>query len=714
MSMIRLLLFVCPLVTWCAQAQMMGGSCAGMNMMQIRAIIMQAITKARASLASEKQLNEYFSMTGHDEAMNPTPYMPKTYHQHYAAFSHLNLPASVQVDSGYIVQFATKFISNALGVSPDELYQCPGVPQIWHELISPFCIRRDAICDASAKYRTIDGSCNNLQNPLWGRSNRPHLRFLKPKYMDDIGLPRQTGVTGEYLPSARTVSNVVHNQDPCCPLKERDLSLYVMQWGQMIDHDLTDTAIARGANDATVICCNLTKDVLMQRSECFPISIDAGDQRFQEPCMNFVRSIAGHSDSCDIGRRDQLNQATSFLDASYLYGHNDEDAGKIRSFQNGKLKMTDTGLFPAGLEDQTHCELQSQGDYCMKSGDFRIHVMPGLTAQQVMFLREHNRVASILQKMNPTMCDEDLYQEARKIVIAEYQHITYSQWLPHVIGDKLTMQMGLAPLPMGHNNVYDPSVDPSISNVFGAAAFRFGHTLLQNTVLFMKATGMHVRNEMAFNRPAMVFSDSAMGCTYVGLGLSLHPSSKADEKIVDSVRNNLFLDMNGRSFDLISLNIQRGRDHGIAGYNDWRKYCGLPFAMHFGTQAGGLVHHSPENAHKLYSIYRHPDDIDIFTGGISETPVEGGVIGPLFSCIIGQQFYNLKYGDRFYYENNGATTGFNANQLNSVKKMTLAKLMCLHFHIPHVQMNPFRMPGQMNPMVNCNMLDDIDFSLWQM
>lgn len=192
--------------------------------------------------------------------------------------------------------------------------------------------------------------------------------------------------------------------------------------------------------------------------------------------------------------------------------------------------------------------------------------MPGLTAQQVMFLREHNRVADMLQKMNPNMCDEDIYQEARKIVIAEYQHITFAHWLPHVIGERLTMQMGLAPMPMGHNAVYDQTVDPTISNVFGAAAFRFGHTLLQNTVLFMKDQGMQIRNEMAFNRPAMVFSDRAMGCTYVGLGLSLHPSSKADEKIVDSVRNNLFLDMNGRSFDLISLNIQRGRDHGIPGY----------------------------------------------------------------------------------------------------------------------------------------------------
>lgn len=88
----------------------------------------------------------------------------------------------------------------------------------------------------------------------------------------------------------------------------------------------------------------------------------------------------------------------------------------------------------------------------------------------------------------------------------ELQHITYSQWLPHVIGERLTMQMGLAPAPKGHNPVYDPNTDPSVSNVFGAVAFRFGHTLLQNTVLFMKDQGMHIRNEMAFNRPGMIFT----------------------------------------------------------------------------------------------------------------------------------------------------------------------------------------------------------------
>ena len=143
------------------------------------------------------------------------------------------------------------------------------------------------------------------------------------------------------------------------------------------------------------------------------------------------------------------------------------------------------------------------------SGDFRIHVMPGLTAMQVLFLREHNRIAGILQMLNPSWCDEDIYQETRKIIIGTYQHITFAHWLPRVIGPAYAMRMGLVPSPSGYSESYDPLVDPTISNVFGVSAFRFGHTLLQNTVLFMKERGQMIRNEMAFNRPGMIFSDQS-------------------------------------------------------------------------------------------------------------------------------------------------------------------------------------------------------------
>ena len=61
----------------------------------------------------------------------------------------------------------------------------------------------------------------------------------------------------------------------------------------------------------------------------------------------------------------------------------------------------------------------------------------------------------------------------------------------------------------------------------------------------------------------------------------------------------------------------------------------------------------------IFLYYRHPNDIDIFAGGMSEIPVEGGVLGPLFACLVGHQFQNLKRGDRFYYENSDENTGFN-------------------------------------------------------
>ncbi len=49
-------------------------------------------------------------------------------------------------------------------------------------------------------------------------------------------------------------------------------------------------------------------------------------------------------------------------------------------------------------------------------------------------------------------------------------------------------------------------------------------------------------------------------------------------------------------------------------------------------------------------VYAHVDDIDVFSGGLAERPVVGGLVGPTFACIIGQQFLNLRRGDRFWYE----------------------------------------------------------------
>ncbi|KAK3106088.1 hypothetical protein FSP39_012550, partial [Pinctada imbricata] len=102
--------------------------------------------------------------------------------------------------------------------------------------------------------------------------------------------------------------------------------------------------------------------------------------------------------------------------------------------------------------------------------------------------------------------------------------------------------------------------------------------------------------------------------------------------------------------------IQRGRDHGLPPYNKWRQYCGLPPAKHFKSTYGGLTNHRPDVASMLAKIYNDVDDIELYVGGVSEEHAPSSAVGPTFACIIARQFYDLKYGDRFWYEKSGIFT----------------------------------------------------------
>jgi hypothetical protein len=120
---------------------------------------------------------------------------------------------------------------------------------------------------------------------------------------------------------------------------------------------------------------------------------------------------------------------------------------------------------------------------CFEAGEDRTSENIALISIQTLFLRDHNRVASQLAIVNPTWSDETLYQEARRIVIAELQHITFNEYLP-VLDYKLFNSLKPYRSGSGYYRGYDSTINTALYNEFAAAAFRFGHSLINYSFNF--------------------------------------------------------------------------------------------------------------------------------------------------------------------------------------------------------------------------------------
>lgn len=132
-----------------------------------------------------------------------------------------------------------------------------------------------------------------------------------------------------------------------------------------------------------------------------------------------------------------MNQATHFLDGSHIYGATVSKANALREFVGGRLLTSDKdgrAFLPHASNAKQLCQVNSDKTDCYKAGDTRVNMHPHLTAMHTFWTREHNRIAEVLEDLNPHWDDERIYQEARGIVVAEIQHITYQYWLPLVIG----------------------------------------------------------------------------------------------------------------------------------------------------------------------------------------------------------------------------------------------------------------------------------------
>jgi hypothetical protein len=484
--------------------------------------------------------------------------------------------------------------------------------------------------------RSMDGSGNNPAHPDWGRAGSTFLRRTTVAYENGSDSP-----AGGNRESARAISNAVATADRPIP-NARGASDIFWQWGQFLDHDL-DLSLTNPA-------------------EAFNIAVPLGDPQF-DPNKTGAQVIPlSRTISTPVnGVRQQINSITAYIDASQVYGSSDAQAQALRTLDGtGRLKTSGNGLLPV---DDT-------GSFV--AGDIRVNEQVGLIAMQTLFLREHNFWADRIRNDQPGLSDDQIYQRARAIVGAELQAVTYNEFLPVLLG-----RNGIRPY-----RGYRPQVNVGIENAFATAAYRLGHSMLSSTLLRLGPNGRpipqgNISLASAFFNPDAV---RQLNIDPYLRGMAFQRAQELDTQVVDAVRNFLFGAPGAGGFDLASLNIQRGRDHGLPGYNQVRADFGLPRVTSFAQ-----ISSNPAVQAKLDSVYNSVDDVDLWVGGLAENKVPGALVGETFFVILRDQFERLRDGDRFWYE-----SYLTPELVQMVRGQTLSQIIRRNTRIgPELQPNAF-------------------------
>lgn len=484
-----------------------------------------------------------------------------------------------------------------------------------------------------ALYRTIDGTQNNLNNPEWGAAHTALLQVAGTAFSDGYASP-----AGADRPNARYISNTIFNQPELLP-DPMTLSDYTWVFGQFMDHDI-------GLTEGT--------------EEPFNIPVPQGDENLDPlgtgtMVIHVNRTHFMEGTGTEEGNPAQYaNEITAFIDGSAVYGSDDERAAWLRSFEDGKLKVSAGNLLPYNTTDG---EFDSPVDpnapfmadavgfapRLFVAGDIRANENPLLMTFHTLFVREHNRRADIIKAENPDWSDEEIYQLARKYISGHIQAITYNEWLP---------AMGVA---IAEYTGYIDTINAQLSNTFTAAAFRVGHTLLNSVLLRVDYNGNelpqgHMLLRNGFFNPTAIPEVGGIDPYLAGMGQQTQQSM--DNRVVDDIRNFLFGPPGAGGTDLASINIQRGRDRGLPNFNAIRQAYGLPTYFVLEQINADVNVFGP-----LFQAYFGDiNRVDPWVGMLAETPVAGSLFGETLLTILAQQFTGLRDGDRFFYLNDPVLT----------------------------------------------------------
>ncbi|MDG4758516.1 peroxidase family protein [Micromonospora sp. WMMD710] len=449
--------------------------------------------------------------------------------------------------------------------------------------------------------QSIDGSGNNRANPSWGKIDTIYPRVGPAWYADGISEIVD-------LPPERYVSNRIFNDADVNLYSPNAVSQWGFVWGQFVDHTIAQ---------------RLGRRLVSPPGETRNIPFDNNDpmESFRNDIgiVPFDRSRPA-DDTGVTTPREQINTVSSYLDAATVYSNSNERLDWMREgavdgdVRNNKATL----LMPGGYLPRRDTrgdaatapnmvaggQLFNTPEKAAVAGDQRANENPALLAIQTLFAREHNRIVAQL----PTwLSEQDRFEIARAVVIAEQQHITYTQFLP-ALGVDLPRYTG-----------YKRTVDVSVSNEFATVGYR-AHSQIrgdfrleveagrydQQTLDRLRELDVEVTTEGDTVRLMIPLGEDAffnpdllelleLGPMLHGVGL--RPQTRNDEMISNMLRSFPFFVpvpgnptcaddpalppcLPGRN-DLGAIDIARSRDHGMPSYNDMRTAYGLPTKSSF-------------------------------------------------------------------------------------------------------------------------------------
>lgn len=485
----------------------------------------------------------------------------------------------------------------------------------YHHSLDPQCVPISHV-------REIDGRCTSKLDANWTRSftaTFTYFPFLSTT-KSSLSSPGSPPPYAWKLPSAREVSNIVCDQT-VPRLSARKVSAFTTFFGQFVDHDLFQTP--ETVNQASI-----------------PVPLN--DPKFPHlSFLPFFRSVSTNPpERHDVYR--PINNAASAVDLSQVYGSTAQRSAVLRSFQDGKLVHSSGDLLP--LYSDANAKLApnapgSRTNLHFTSGDPRSNEHPVLATLHTVFSREHNRLADEIKQQFPSWSDDELFQAARMINIAQYQYIVWNEFFPAMCSFKLRKRAR-----------YSKYTNPTPSLLLSTAVLRLGHSMVRETLL--SQTSPHAQ---VLEKPLqdVFFKDSTLFKSLGGPDAFLRPlfstvSEEIDVFIVNAMRNGLFSSVSGQHvLDLAAHNIQRGRDHNLPTYNEARQWFRIRKAHSFMDLTGNY-----ETAQRLQKAYASVDHVEVWTGILAERKQNRcGSFGILACVIWAADFERLRDGDFYYYEN---------------------------------------------------------------